>query len=258
MSTAATPDINASAANATIMKKPFPFLDLPPEIRNMIYNYILQTPAGLPSSLITGARSFILSPTTFSTPNSLAGSIVEIRHPLSFTDEPIRSRRQTQRGSILRVNKQIHNEAVPICYQINSFQFMSTASLVLFLNGIGKLARENVKEVFLCWWDDTRFSKEAFGMLARCEGLRYLWINIHEFVQVNYYGKGWYGDAEGNVKKDHRVLLLRDTEAVAELAKLRGLLGLWVGSAIKRGFKDVGFEDWLRGEVTKPRLKVTE
>ncbi|KAI9798253.1 MAG: hypothetical protein M1835_002739 [Candelina submexicana] len=216
----------------------FPFFRLPPELRNQIYSYILHTQTNPAEPHSNNVKYFFDSvPESNRSTNLCANAIVTV--PGSALDEqPYRS--PTARGTILRASRQTYLEALPICYRLNSFQICGTDQLADFLTAVGPVARANVREIFFCWCA-TEDAIEAFQLLKACDSLTQLFIRVS-------------GECEPRIVAEEEVERFRDAKAVIELSQIRGLkyLGLLNDSDSGR-FEDVGVEDWLQIEMTKPR-----
>jgi hypothetical protein len=97
--------------NLTNLNKPFPFLRLPREIRNEIYAYSLQAEIAVDTTL----HRYL--------------------YPDSGTqrDEPCKP----PTPGLLRVNKQIHDEAIKMLYSTNIFYFGDSSDMFAFKELIG-------------------------------------------------------------------------------------------------------------------------
>ncbi|KAF2166199.1 hypothetical protein M409DRAFT_55066 [Zasmidium cellare ATCC 36951] len=106
----------ANLNSGDIAKKTF--TDLPAELRRAIYDHLLH-----------------------------ADCVLEVYIPTLSTGKPYQppklraNSRQKISTSILRVNKTIYNEAIPILYSSNSFRMQSASSLTNFANVIGTSAQ---------------------------------------------------------------------------------------------------------------------
>lgn len=92
---------------------PFSFLDLPAEIRNMIYKYSLTAPKGLDMYRVKN--------------NSRGSRTLVRRRPVPPTGDVIAL-------EILRVCKQINTEATQILYSDNIFKFDQSGTLPMFFS----------------------------------------------------------------------------------------------------------------------------
>ncbi|KAI9710637.1 MAG: hypothetical protein M1812_007402 [Candelaria pacifica] len=226
------------AISTPVPAEPFPFLNLPPELRNQIYTYILLlTPETNPELTTDTQTWFSPVPPEYQSQNFIVDAIVNVPGS-NLDDYGTNQRPLTNRGAILRTNRQIYHEALPIAYGKNSFQLCGTSPLAAFLALIGPVARANIPEIFLCWCNIGR-GVEAFKLMKSCERLKQLIIRVSE-------------TCEEDVVKGEGVSRFRDSETARELSKLRGLRYLgWTNDSENEMFEDEGAEDWLCDEVMK-------
>lgn len=95
----------------------FPFLDLPAEIRNMIYSLVLERPGG--TVRISGKQSGVISTHWYGDHGYIS------KH-----DEPYST-------SLMRVNKQISVESSPYLFSRHTFEFADSTMLQRFLEYLG-------------------------------------------------------------------------------------------------------------------------
>ncbi|KAI6834173.1 hypothetical protein KC340_g12706 [Hortaea werneckii] len=123
-----------AAEATTIPDKTFPFEKLPPELRNMVYEYYLVVPRHV---LITRRRQ---------RQNDTAGAKRPFElYSLAVADGTV-LRRATAKNksllgftgsSLLRVNKTIHKEAESMLYGANRFLFTRNVTAMQFLQELG-------------------------------------------------------------------------------------------------------------------------
>lgn len=120
------------------------FTDLPPEVRNTIYGYVLLSTEDEHSSFVTDFR----------TP----------RGP------------DTCCLSLLLVSKQTYLETFHIYYRHRNLRFSDSSSLALFLKNIGEVRRFYVTHVTFDW--SSTSSPQVYDLLRQCPNLRYLDIYV--------------------------------------------------------------------------------
>ncbi|OTA32549.1 hypothetical protein BTJ68_06780 [Hortaea werneckii EXF-2000] len=155
---------------------PFPFMELPPEIRDLIYEFALTDStdmaivAHIQNKRRTVARRAIHGNTLISAPRN--------------TKKRKRSKQTTNDGepcglapALLAVSKQLHTEAVGFLYH-QPLIFEEPHALHSFLAGIGS-HREYIRDVVLQHWGYRRGTKNAmnfaaFPLLGLCTNLKSL------------------------------------------------------------------------------------
>nr|POF06922.1 hypothetical protein CFP56_31546 [Quercus suber] len=190
----------ATETNSYPAKQVFPFLRLPRELRDMIYEYALSDD---PVRLTTKQRAY---------------RTIFLRY---YRDAESECHHNRMSPSILAVNKQIHEEGVSFLYK-SIFYMADTFTLHRFLTQIGPknckfLRWLNIRSLATCDTDtgSGRDMLSAFSLLASCINLETLCINAGyslrkdmKFVARNIYRKGHcfieaYGLARG--RKDAAV-----------------------------------------------------
>lgn len=185
-------------------EKPFPFIDLPPELRDMIYEMAFTDVNGI--SLETRTKAYRRT---------------VCRAPIFDSDECLYSWRrhpnakQTPKDgaqdfapkvrdlvpNLLAVSKQIHNEAVDILYG-QDFIFRDTDALHRFLAIIGLRNQKRLRSIDIKSFCMGRNSKTlnhcAFMSLAAATNLKTLRLNNDEFryhANPKAFARGIYRDA---------------------------------------------------------------
>lgn len=163
--------------NAKPKKKDiFPFLDLPPELRNTIYEYTLTDPDGMNIiSKVQGHRRVVKR-----------GSIEKTtyrgwrHHHRQVETKRDGSGRPPLRPVLLGVNRQINKEAATMLYG-QTLHFEDTVALYHFLAQIGHANRLLVENVVLHAWGlsgaQQNMNHPAFTMLAEAKSLQQLSID---------------------------------------------------------------------------------
>lgn len=149
------------AASAAPKTKVFHLLKLPGEVRNMIYHIIFEMPT----------RIFLDTSRT-----SRRGKDPYIVHwMVRYDDEPLPS------GQLLRVNRQVSQEGLPVLLHANDFTIHRFRTLRIFLEAIKPIGRASIRDLRVYWGQDTRKAngkamKKTFSLLCECTSLKYLWM----------------------------------------------------------------------------------
>jgi hypothetical protein len=122
----------------------FPFLSLPPEIRNEVYRHLLVSPDGI------GARPDPKSP-AYST-----CSQCEHRHsaPATLASARLLDDLTTYRHPILSASHLLRAESLPIFYRQNTFYFAYACILYKFLHFLTSEACLNIRHIRFCSHED--------------------------------------------------------------------------------------------------------
>lgn len=159
-------------------RKIFPFLDLPAEIRNTIYDYVLYEPSGInfvgtyrkmrrvaariSAEYLLNAGGRIYSPMSQQAIDNANGDHI----PLV--------------PSLLAVNKQIYNEGIDILYG-NQLIFADSLALYSFLINLGPVRAQHLRKIRILGWHYTRamkvYNNACFTALAWATNLTSL--DIH-------------------------------------------------------------------------------
>ncbi len=199
----------------------FPFLRLPPELRNAVYSYILRVPED--TAPLSYDQAYDLLPR----------SVIEVEHD----PDPDVPQGSTARGAILRTCRQVYLEATPIAYRINTFGACSPETIQETLTVIGSLGRANITSIFLHWGWIEDDSRQTFQMLGDCPRLSQLHLVIFELALL------WTGD----VSRRHFI------KGIDNLRQIGGLKILTVRVCMRSSSALIDFEAWLKEEMMKPR-----
>ncbi|MCJ1464081.1 hypothetical protein MMC07_002693 [Pseudocyphellaria aurata] len=180
---------------AEITAVEFPFLKLPPELRDMVFKELLV----MPGPIYTGRRS--MTPPRVLIRNH--EEIEDIEHPPIF-------------GAFL-LSKQTRQTAISIYFGCNGFIVRHLGALAHFLYKIGADACNAVRKISM-ELRRLKFARKAFKLLAQCASLR----SIH----ITVYPKMFYTDFD--------VMAFVNLPGVQHLLKIRGIQELEVVEAEPR------------------------
>ena len=166
-----------------MVAQPFPFLNLPPELRNRVYEVAL-----------VESRDFTTE-----------------MCPLESSRKNYRTDAEKTAMAIKLVSKAVNRESVPIFFVRNEFYIPFHRSLTRFLQRISPLERQLITSIVFV--AGSYNNRRDFTMLRRCTGLRKLVVFRRESCS-NLQGY-WHGLARGS--KSPPVSGLR------ALLKLRGI-----------------------------------
>lgn len=135
----------------------FPFLTLPAELRNRVYNLVLTVPGCIRPSADKPS----------STPKNVPNRRVVTAAPESAL-------------GLLAVNKQINSESLGIFYHRNSFEFTYPIQLHAFLLNIGSLRLAYLRDITVYYQNSKsggiNLAELTFPMLKQLSGLRRLQV----------------------------------------------------------------------------------
>lgn len=139
-------------------RKMFPFLSLPPELRNLIYSFVLVDPSGI--RLKSRSRAF--RRTAVRSTTALDGEYHSSLAP-----------------NILLLNREIYKEAQPILYGGNQIILDDTYTLHTFLASIGSKNCAALTNIKILAWGQGRgvykaMNHAAFTLLAQATNLQRL------------------------------------------------------------------------------------
>lgn len=225
----------------------FPFLDLPAELRNTVYEMLFTFPAegiavarhndsGLPGLLVLRRREDTFTPDRLEScdfGNDQEGLEIDAQ-ALSF--------------SLLRVNRQIHAEAAPLFYGLNHLCCIDSEATNAFLYKMNHNKLKFVRDVRLCvnWCFRDRDEAEELASImqtfASTASLRRLEIETSD--------TDWLG-----MRKSERQLLGREKQIKTfdqvpgfdSLAKLCSK----AQTLVFIGERGLGFEKWMTAQVDK-------
>ncbi|THY72021.1 hypothetical protein D6C86_06339 [Aureobasidium pullulans] len=151
----------------------FPFLELPAEIRNMIYSYVLERPGW--NLHISGKQSGVIEPRW-----------------RKKSGEWITPAMDSYSTSLMRVNKQISAESTPYLFSRHMFEFPDTTMMQRFLDYIGPKRVESLVSVRV----DTQYhtsAKKAYKLLAPATSLTKVELSAFRFRRYyRAYTPDWH------------------------------------------------------------------
>ncbi|KAF2627379.1 hypothetical protein BU25DRAFT_341505, partial [Macroventuria anomochaeta] len=176
-------------------RKIFPFLQLPAEIRNMIYNYALTDPSGIKFVAVQRNKRRCVERVSNKTFDSVGtGSYYQSHRINDDADEQPTS----LVPSLLAVNKQIHQEGCDILYG-NELVFADTIALYAFMINLGPGSALHLKTMRLKGWGFGRTSK-AYN--NACFAVLIWATNIEKFyIDANI---GWYRQPKNAAQQIYR------------------------------------------------------
>lgn len=175
------------------LRSSFRFLDLPPELRNVIYTMVLSYP---PSGImINRGHDADRSGTVYVVSRDFDrafdfDSWHEAKESCTYSRNYLTIGRLSSLLSLLAVNRQIRSEALYIFANVNTFYFTSAAHMHQVLRRMSADHRDNVRSVAFNHASGIGRASDlpnAFGMLARMKRLRRLRIWVDQGVWRRYY-----------------------------------------------------------------------
>ncbi|KAF2164516.1 hypothetical protein M409DRAFT_56770 [Zasmidium cellare ATCC 36951] len=225
--------------------KPFPFLKLPAELRNRIYELVVKQetqPVCVNDNLLR--------------PSTDMPDLNDVLHTCTadLVCAPCQIHEALGTGSLALSSAcvQLHSETLPITYKVNHFSVHNLYYLQAFLTIIGDAGRKSVKSLRFDWklpedeshaLDTFADSPTAYMLLLQCKQLTTLWIDLDV---VNLLSWGEDGERNGVVKRD-----MSETRGIALMYSLRGL------EEIRVRWKNVEglvMEDWVKAMMGVWRL----
>jgi hypothetical protein len=149
-------------------RKPVPLLDMPAEIREMIWKYAL----GNRQLQLEGSLPSVKDVTPRPLPNEITFISEEDASVPSDSINP----------SLLRVNRQIHNEAEPVLYGTNLFSFYGNRTLQTWLASLTDRQKSFVKAIGFrfdfCIWNTAFVALPSTIESVHLTGFTYGWGSL--------------------------------------------------------------------------------
>ena len=163
----------------------FPFLRLPPELRNMIYHMVFAFP---PSGVMINAHEIDTSGTVY-TSSRLFDLFFDFEHWKDNNDH-LPAGRVSDVLRLLLVNRQVRSEALYVFASINTFYFPTPAHMHSILSRMSEEHRNNIRYVAFTHapgGSNGMSLTRAFALLAKMEQLRTLRIFVDQEEFRRYY-----------------------------------------------------------------------
>lgn len=193
------------------VEKPFPFMKLPPELRQMVLK-----------ELLVQAHDIVIFNVSWQLEYSAKiRSLTDLSHRLSHWA----SHSPAETCQIFRVSKMCYNEAMPIYFGCNRFRF-ETLDLMSLLDKLKVDYRRNIKSLSINFWG--HFPAKATRILRACTALRRLHLHI-SFRTLRYSNAGFFP--------------VLKSSGINDLLKVRGIVELEV-TKLEIPFIDMKMEGW--------------
>ena len=155
--------------------------------------------------------------------------------------------------SILRVNRQMRQEALPLAYRRTVFHLDDMDDLIRLLIAVGKIGRANIESVELAWesrtdseckWNEAPDSEENFltlptlhvdkcvQLLKQCKKLRFLRLYFETDVILNVTPDAYKTDP-----------------SIYELCSVSGIEKVEIWNLTYEPLEQCGFVKWLKEEM---------
>lgn len=188
-------------------EKPFPFMKLPPELRQLVFK-----------ELLVQSQDIVIFEEYWETAyHARITSLAEMSHRVSHSPAAT--------CQIFRASKACYNEAMPIYFSCNRFAFESL-DLLLLLDKLKVDYRRNIKNLSINLWG--HFPAKSIRILRACTALRRLHLHV-SFRTLRYSKYGFFSVLKSN--------------GINDLLKIRGITELDVTKS-ELSFFDTRMEGW--------------
>lgn len=178
-------------------RKIFPFLELPAEIRNMIYTYALTDPSGINFVAVQRHKRRCVERVSRKTLDSHSRTYYRSNR-INYNLNDANDLPTSLAPSLLAVSKQIHQEGCNILYS-NELVFADTVALYAFMINLGPAGASHLKIMRLKGWGYGRTTKAynnaCFAVL--------IWATNLEKFHLDAY-PGWYRQPKGAAQQFYR------------------------------------------------------
>lgn len=151
-----------------------PFLSLPPEIRNLIYELLLEVDGPVHPSP--------------KPPSSIPRCNKARKDPVAIPESAL---------NILAVNRQVKDEALGIFYHSNAFEFYYPTQLHAFLLTLGPQRQNFLRDITLHYYNTKSggidLASLSFPLLAQLHGLRRFHLLFTDDLVKRISGRWWWG-----------------------------------------------------------------
>ena len=197
--------------------EPFPFTKLPAELRNTVYKLVFAYPrSGLEPQIehICRGGQFIRT-RRFRVINRSYDHSLDFQQWAGYHDRKfaLYTRNTDCILAILLVNRQLHQEAMPFFYNVNTFYVRGITELYNFLFSTPETRRKHLGHIaFTYELADHAIAAKAFKLLAQVDSLRLLDINMNEQAWLGLSGGGGKPVRYPDVSKIPGLASLRDVK----------------------------------------------
>lgn len=220
-------------------KGSLPFFKLPAELRNTVYEMVFSMPSEIIVESLSRARMHVHRRWEETAP------AVEFEEAQHFQDSTYLLNAEDRNLDLLRVNKQMYQEAMPFFYRLNTFHCLFSSCTMPFLNRLSPDRRKHLTKLKL----DLAISGDehelrGFRMtmrdLAEMPALEVLEIWIHD--------RDWLDMTAGNRRVLSRKSKFKRYDHIPGFAALAQACSKARSFAVK-GNKSGAFKEWVEREM---------
>ena len=181
------------SGNGNSLLEQFPLMELPREVRDMIYEACLAFDGAI------FVKDNSMGPRTMQTDRSRTCNHRQREEDLDRGMASIESSATAQGRKLFYVSKQIHDEAIPVFYRKNTFEFTSLTRIEKFVRNMGSRNQHNLRSVIVFYQDAYRTYPRPPTLLTQCVGLRNLTLVLcdecmeytNKYIATGGYRYGW-------------------------------------------------------------------
>ena len=154
------------SGNGNSLLKQFPLMDLPREIRDLIYEACLAFDGAI---FVKDKRE---EPRTMQTCRSYSFEHRQREEGFDRGMVSVESSATAQGRKLFYVSKQIHDEAVPVFYRKNTFELTSLTEMETFIRNMGPRNQHNLRSIIVYYEAAYMEYARPSKLLTKCVGLR--------------------------------------------------------------------------------------
>ena len=212
------------SGNGNSLLEQFPLMELPREVRDMIYEACLAFDGAI---FVKDKRK---GPRSIQTNRSSPFKHRQREGDLDRGMASIESSATAQGRKLFYVSKQIHDEAVSVFYRKNTFEFTSLTEMEKFIRNMGLRNQHSLRSVIVYYQAAYMEYARPLTLLTQCVGLRNLTLVLcddcmaytNKYIATDGYTYGW---AE-----------LKVPRAFGTLLRIRGLDNVRLVSSPRAGY----------------------
>ncbi len=158
--------------------------------------------------------------------------------------------------SVLRVDRQIRQEALPLAYRRTVFHLDDMDDFIKLLIAVGKIGRDNIESLELTWesradselkWDKAPDSDDLFLTLPTLHAAKCVQL-LKQCKRLEFLRLYFESDLISNISSD----AFKTHPGIRGLCSVRGIKRVQIWDLGHEPIEQHGLAKWLKGEMESP------
>lgn len=160
--------------------------------------------------------------------------------------------------TVLRVDRQMRQEALPLAYRRTVFHFDDMEDLIKLLIAVGRIGRDNIQSVELAWesradselkWDEAQDSDDLYLSLPTLHAAKCVQL-LKQCKRLEFLRLYFESDLIDAMSLD----AFKTDPGIRELCSIRGIQSVQIWDLGHEPIEQRVLAKWLKGEMESPKV----